>query len=183
MDHALGTFARSVDSNRERSSLNPSLLPSRSAIFPLKKPAAAALAYLEAMLRRQPQAATGWPSKETRLRGSITPERIVLRLGTRHRWVVFVGQVADDGRTIHGIFKVSLPERLLFGCWCALLGTVVTLGIVAGLAAQGSTRESSRFLAVALAMLPLGFFATRLSWLGRRAHVSWLANLIRRATQ
>jgi hypothetical protein len=158
-----------------------SLLPSHSLAVPLRKPPSAVLAYLEDVLHEQPPAAVGWPSERARLTGSVTPGRIVLRLGTRHRWVVFVGQLVDDGRTIRGVFKVSLPERLLIAFWYALLGTIAVLGVATSLSVQGSTRELSRFLAVGLAILILGFFATRLSWLGRRSHVSWIADLIRRA--
>jgi len=158
-----------------------SLLPSRSIQIPLTKPASDALAYLEGVLREQPSVPAKWPSERARLTGSIAPGRIVLRLGTRHRWVVFVGQLVDGGRAISGVCKVSLPERLFFAVWYALFSAMAVLGVAVLFSAQGPAHDLKRFLAIAVAMLILGFFATRLSWLGRREHVAWIANLIRRA--
>jgi len=157
------------------------LLPSHSIEVSLTKPASDALAYLEGVLNEQPSVAAKWPSDRARLTGSVAPGRIVLRLGTRHRWVVFVGRLAGDGRTISGVCKVSLPERLFFAVWYLLFSAIAILGFAVLFSGQGPAHDLKRFLAIAVAMLILGFFATRLSWLGRRAHVSWLADLVRRA--
>jgi hypothetical protein len=124
-----------------------------------------------------------WPSERARLTGSVALDRIVLRVGTRHRWVIFEGQLVDEGRAIHGVCKLSQPERVFFVVWYALLGALVIVGIAGSLWGMHSIHLLSRFLAVAVALLILGFFATRLSWLGRRNHVAWIEDLIRRAAR
>ena len=115
-------------------------------------------------------------SERARLTGSVASGRIVLRLGTRHRWVVFVGRLVDEGRAISGVCKVSLPERLLLCRLVCALQCHGGSGRCGSLSAQGPTNDLKPFLAIAVAMLILGFFATRLSWLGRRGHVAWIAN-------
>jgi hypothetical protein len=157
------------------------LLPSRSLSVPLNKPAPEVLAFLEGVIQRQRALQVAWPSERARLNGSVTPDRILLRFGTRNQEVTFVGSVEDGGNTIRGNFVVSFRERLFFNIWCSLLGALLLLGVAVSLLSHRSAHEVTRLLAVGLAILILGFFATRLSWLGRSSHVSWIADLLRRA--
>jgi hypothetical protein len=156
------------------------LLPSRSLSVRLTKPAPDVLAFLDGVIHKQRALHASWPSDRPRLDGSVAPHRILLRLGTRHRGVTFVGSVVD-GQTIRGTFVAPLRERLFFNIWLSLLGSLLLLGIAASVVSHGSTHELVRLVAVAMAILILGFFATRLSWLGRASHVSWIADLLRRA--
>jgi hypothetical protein len=157
------------------------LLPSRSLSVRLTKPAPDVLAFLEGVIHKHQALHTRWPSERARLDGSIAPDRILLRLGTRQRGVTFVGSVEDDGRSIRGVFVVPFYERLFFNIWLLLLGSIVILGVAVSVLSHGSALELKRLIAVALAVLILGFFATRISWLGRASHVSWIAELLRRA--
>jgi hypothetical protein len=158
-----------------------SLLPSRSLTVRLAKPAPDVLAFLDGVIHKQRAHHASWPSDRARLNGSVAPDRILLRFGTGHQGVTFVGSVTDGGRAIRGNFVVPFRERLFFNVWCTLLGSLLVLGVAVSLLSHRSAHDLTRLLAVALAIMILGFFATRLSWLGRSSHVSWITDLLRRA--
>ena len=92
-----------------------------------------------------------------------------------------MGRLEEDERTIRGVCTVSLPERIFFALWYALLAGVTIVGFATVSSLHSPSGDVTRFVAVLVAMVILGFFATRLSWLGRSAHVAWLAALVRRA--
>ena len=163
--------------------MNLPLFPSQPLAVPLRSSPSAALTYLETVLDEQPSFQDSWLTERNRLTGTVTSQRILLRLGDRHRWVVFVGRFGDNGQSIQGVFKLSLPERFLFSVWYVLLAAIAISGVVTSLQINGLTVEVCRLFAIALAMLLLGFFATRISWMSRKSHVSWIAGLIRRAAR
>jgi len=155
------------------------LFPTTNLSIPLDRPAAQALASLEAKLvptaRHRPLRGS--------LAGDVSAHHIRIRcrrpLVRNHFAPRFAGAISADGRHLEGRFETPRAARLFTRVWLVLLLAFILPTQIAYTARQGLTRENAVALPVVIALVVLGAFVPRLGWWFGRADVETIEAAIR----